>query len=405
MNSIQRRDPTRGWGLVLLGSFSAISPLCTDIYTPSLPDVASELTTTASSVQLTLTTFMAGLALGQLIIGTVSDAVGRRRLLLLGGFATVLATVACAAAPNVTVLILARILQGFAGAAGVVLARAMIADCTQGPRTAKLLGVLQVIVGVAPVVAPLIGSLLAQAFSWRGVFWTVAAIMAVLTLAATAIIPETLPMSRRQPVGFRSTVRSLTTVLSRRGFVVYLVTFVAAFGAFFSYVSAGAFVLRVQHGFTAVGFGLWYAVGALCMTASAMAAARWAGRVPHDRMIAWGVSGVLLGAVTIFVSTLLETPLWLLLPGCAVLTMSMGQIIANCNAQALSHTRDLSGSGSAVLGACQFFSAALVAPLVGLGGDLDPHPFGIVVLICAVISFAAYWLLARPTPEAEAAKA
>ncbi|MGO1319162.1 MAG: MFS transporter, partial [Galactobacter sp.] len=178
MNSIQRRDPTRGWGLVLLGSFSAISPLCTDIYTPSLPDVASELTTTASSVQLTLTTFMAGLALGQLIIGTVSDAVGRRRLLLLGGFATVLATVACAAAPNVTVLILARILQGFAGAAGVVLARAIIADCTQGPRTAKLLGVLQVIVGVAPVVAPLIGSLLAQAFSWRGVFWTVAAIMA-----------------------------------------------------------------------------------------------------------------------------------------------------------------------------------------------------------------------------------
>jgi DHA1 family bicyclomycin/chloramphenicol resistance-like MFS transporter len=398
MSGARRGDPTRGWGFVLLGAFSAISPLCTDIYTPSLPDVATDLSTGAAAVQLTLTAFMAGLALGQLVIGVVSDALGRRRLLLLGGFATVLATIGCAVAPTVTLLIAARVLQGFAGAAGVVLARAIIADSTSGPRTAKLLGVLQVIVGVAPVVAPLIGSLLAQVFGWRGVFWTVATIMAVLTTAAIGLVPETLPADRRRPVGFRATVHSLTTVLSRRGFVAYLVTFVAAFGAFFSYVSAGSFVLRVQHGFTAVGFGLWYALGALCMTFSAMAAARWAGRIPHDRMIAWGVGGVLTGSVAIFVSTWVGTPLWLLLPGCAVLTTSMGQIIANCNAQALSYTQDLSGSGSAALGSGQFLMAALVAPLVGLGGDLDPHPFGLVVLACALVSFSAYWLLARPTP-------
>lgn len=400
MNRFLKRDPTRGWGFVLLGSFSAIAPLCTDIYTPSLPDVASDLSAAASAVQLTLTAFMAGLAVGQLVVGAVSDAVGRRRLLLVGGCLTVLATLGCALAPTVSVLILARVVQGLAGASGVVLARAIIADCTDGTRTAKLLGVLQVIVGVAPVIAPLIGSLLAQAFGWRGVFWTVAAIMAVVTAAAAVRIPETLPTGRRRPVGLGSTLASLGSVLSRRGFVAYLSTFVAAFGAFFSYVSAGSFVLRVQHGFSAVGYGLWYAFGALCMTLSALASARWAGRVPFDRMIAFGVSGVLLGSVAIFVSTLVGTPLWLLLPGCAVLTTSMGQIIANCSAQAMSYTRDLSGSGSAALGAGQFLMAALVAPLVGLGGDLDPHPFGILALICAVASCAVFWFLARRTPPA-----
>lgn len=400
MNTRERRDPTRGWGFVLLGGFSAIPPLCTDIYTPSLPDVAAELTAPASGVQLTLTAFMVGLALGQLIIGTVSDALGRRRLMLAGGAVTVLATIGCAVAPGITVLVVCRILQGLAGAAGVVLARAIIADCTSGPRTAKLLGVLQVVVGVAPVIAPLIGALLAQAFGWRGVFWTIAGIMALLTAIASFSLPETLPAQRRRPVGFRATVGSLGTVLSRRGFVGYLLTFITAFGAFFSYVSAGSFVLRVQHGFSTIGFGLWYAFGALCMTLSALAAAHWAGKVPHDRMIAFGVCGVFVGSVAIFVSTRIDTPLWLLLPGCALLTTSMGQIIANCTAQALSYTRDLSGSGSAVLGAGQFFTAALVAPLVGLGGDMDPHPLGIAVLICSTASVCVYWLLARPTPAA-----
>jgi DHA1 family bicyclomycin/chloramphenicol resistance-like MFS transporter len=395
-----RKDPTRGWGFALLGSFAAISPLCTDIYTPSLPDVASDLTTGASAVQLTLTAFMFGLAFGQLVIGSMSDALGRRRLLLAGSAIAVLATVACALAPNVSVLVVARVVQGFAGAAGVVLSRAIIADCTVGARTGKLLGVLQAIVGVAPVAAPLIGSLLAQAFTWRGVFWTVAAILTALTVLAAIRIPETLPVPDRHPVGFRSTLSNIGSVLSRRGFVAYLLTFIAAFGAFFSYVSAGSFVLRVQHGFTAVGFGAWYAVGAGVMTLSALAASRWSGRIPFDRMIAFGVGGVLLSSAAIFASTWFGTPLWLLLPACAVLTMSMGQIMSNCAAQALSYTRDLSGSGSAVLGAGQFLMAALVAPLVGLGGDLDPHPFGIVVLICAVVSCGAFWFLARRTPDA-----
>lgn len=392
-----RRDPASGLGFVALGTFSAISPLCTDIYTPSLPDVMRELVTGPSAVQLTLTGFMVGLALGQLLIGSLSDAVGRRRLLLGGGVACVLATIGCALAPTIGIFIAARILQGLAGAAGVVLARAIIADSTTGPRTAKLLGLLAVIVGVAPVIAPLIGAGLAQLSGWRGVFWTIAAIMAAVTLLAAWRIPETLPPERRHPTGVRPVLHAMRTLLSRRGYLGYLLTFALAFGTFFSYVSASSFVLRVQHGYSAMGYGVFFAVCALAMTASAMLASSLAGRVPYRRMITLGVSGLLLAAVLLFVASRSGTPLVLFMAGCLVLTASMGQIMSNCTAMALSQARDLAGTGSALLGTAQFSMGAIVAPLVGLAGESDPRPFGIVVLCCGVLAAAAFVLIARPS--------
>lgn len=395
-------DPTRGWGLVALGSFSAISPLCTDIYTPSLPDVATDLATSPSSVQLTLTGFMLGLAAGQLLIGSLSDAIGRRRLLLAGGVVCVLATIACALAPNIGLFVAARVLQGFSGAAGVVLARAVIADTASGPRAATLLGVLMAVVGIAPVVAPLVGATLAQAFGWRGVFWTIAAIVAVVTLIATRAVPESLPPERRHAAGVRAVAHNIAAVVHRRGYLGYLLTFVLAFAAFFAYVSASSFIYRTQHGFSALGYGVVFAAGALCMTLSTMLAARLAGKVPYDRMIGIGTAGVLLGAAALAVSTLLDTPLWLFVPGCLILTASMGQVMSNTTAQALSHTRELSGAGSAVLGTAQFLAAGLVAPLVGLAGEADPRPFGLVVAVAAAGAVAAFHLLARPAPEARA---
>lgn len=392
------RDPTRGWGLVALGSFSAISPLCTDIYTPSLPEVVTDLDTTAAGVQLTLTGFMLGLAVGQLIIGSLSDALGRRRLLLLGGFVCVLATLGCAVAPNITTFVGVRVLQGFTGAAGVVLARAIIADTADRTRAAQLLGALAAIVGIAPVAAPLLGAGLAHAFGWRGLFVAIAVFMTAVTLVAVRAVPESLPPGRRHPLSPSRMARSIGTILTRRAYLGYLLTFVAAFGAFFSYVSASSFIYRTQHGFSALGYGVLFAAGAACMTASALVAARLAGRVRYDAMLAVGTTGLVIGAAGAFVASRLDTPLWLFIPSTLVLTTSMGQIMSNATARALAQTPDVAGTGSAVLGTSQFLAAAVVAPLVGLAGDTSPRPFGIAVIVCAVLAVAAFHLLARRTP-------
>jgi DHA1 family bicyclomycin/chloramphenicol resistance-like MFS transporter len=390
-----RRDASRGLGFAALAVFAAVSPLCTDIYTPAMPDVMREFGTTPSAVQLTLTSFMIGLAVGQLLFGTLSDALGRRRLLLLGGTLAVLASAACALAPSIEVFIAARGLQGLAGAAGVVLGRAIIADSTVEPRTGRLLGLLTVIVGIAPVAAPLLGALLIEGVGWRGVFWAVAGTLALVTVVAWLRIPETLPPERRAGGGFATAVGGIGTALSRPLFRGLLVTFVCGFGAFFAYVSASSFILREQHGMGTLGFGASFALCALAMTATSLFSSRAAGRIPYRRLIGIGVGGLVLAAALLFTAALIGTPLVLFLPACAVLTASMGLINPNLTALALGQVRDLAGTGSALLGTCQFGIAAIVAPLVGLAGEHSAVPFGVCVLVLGAGTGAAYLFLVR----------
>ncbi|WP_394160304.1 multidrug effflux MFS transporter [Galactobacter valiniphilus] len=395
----RRRDPSRGLGFAALAAFAAVSPLCTDIYTPAMPDVMREFGTTPSAVQLTLTSFMIGLAVGQLLFGTLSDALGRRRLLLIGGVVTVLASVACALAPSIEVFIAARAVQGFAGAAGVVLGRAIIADSTVEPRTGRLLGLLTVIVGIAPVAAPLLGAVLIQGTGWRGVFWAVAGVLALVTVVAAWRVPETLAPERRAGGGFRRIVAGIGTAMSRPLYRGLLVTFIFSFGAFFAYISASSFILREQHGMGALGFGASFAACALAMTATSLFSSRAAGRIPYGRLIGIGLGGLAVAASVLFVASLIGTPLWLFLPACALLTASMGLINPNLTALALGQVRDVAGTGSALLGTCQFGIAAAVAPLVGLAGEHSSVPFGVCVLVLGLGAGAVYLALARGRGE------
>lgn len=391
-----RRDPSSGWGFVALAAFAGISPLATDIYTPALPQVGTEYGAGSSAVQLTLTGFMLGLAVGQLVVGSLSDAWGRRRLLLAGGMVSVLAAVACALAPTLGVFVAARVVQGFAGAAGVVLARAIIADSTEGARTGRLIGVMMSIVGVAPVIAPLIGAVIIQASGWRTVFWAIAAILAAVTALAAWRVPETLPPASRRSARPRDIAAALGVLLRRCAYLGYLLTFCLAFGTFLSYISASSFILQVQHGMGPLAYGLVFAGCAAVMTASSMTAAQLSGRVPYLRMLRLGVSGLLLSAALLAVAGFTGTPLWLFLTGCVLLTASMGQIMPNATTLALNQARDLAGTASAALGTAQFLAGAAVAPLVGLAGEHDARPFGVSVALCAALAGCAFFLVALP---------
>lgn len=265
------------FGLALL---SATAPLATDMYLPGLPVMSESLGTSTVGIQLTLTTFMAGLGVGQLIVGPLSDGWGRRRLLLAGTVVLALSSALCATAPTVEVLIAARLIQGFSGGTGIVLARAVIADRARGNEAARLFSVMMIIGGVAPIVAPLLGGVLLGPIGWRGIFWVLTGLAVLMIVAVLTVVPETLPPERRHSGGLAMLARNFGTVIGNRRFVGYAATFALGFGAMFSYISASPFVVQEVLGMTPGQFSLispptrWASSQATSSTPGSSAASR-----------------------------------------------------------------------------------------------------------------------------------
>ena len=227
--------------MVGLAMLTAVAPLSIDMYLPGFPRMAIDLGTTASGVQLTMTAFLVGMALGQLFIGPLSDGLGRRRPLIIGTVVGLLATIVCAVAPTIEILGTARFIQGLGGAAGVVLARAIISDTARGAAAAKLFSVLLIITVLVPVLAPLAGGAVIVAAGWRAVFWVIAALFLVVLVIALIWVKETLPRDQRTTGGITATLRATREVLGNRNYTGYLLTFTLGFGALFAYISASPF--------------------------------------------------------------------------------------------------------------------------------------------------------------------
>jgi DHA1 family bicyclomycin/chloramphenicol resistance-like MFS transporter len=248
LDAVPRGPLDRRW-LLVLGTLSAFGPVTTDAYLPGLPQVRGELDVGAAGAQLTLTTCLLGLAFGQLVVGPVSDAVGRRRPLLAGLALFVVASGLCAVAPSAAVLDGARLLQGLAGAAGIVLARAMVRDTAEGVEAVRTFSTLGAVNSVAPVLAPLAGSALLHVGSWRGVFAFLAVVGLVLLAAAAVLTEETLPPARRRPGRLRDVVATYAELLRERRFAGHALAGGLAFGALFTYIASASFVYHDAFGF------------------------------------------------------------------------------------------------------------------------------------------------------------
>ena len=238
----------RGRLVWILAPLSAFGPLSIDMYLPALPSMARGLDTSASVAQLSLTACLAGLAAGQLLAGPLSDAVGRRRPLLAGVACYAAASALCVAAPDIWALLALRLLQGLAGAAAIVIARAMVRDLYEGNELARFFALLLMVSGAAPILAPIIGAQLLRFTSWRGVFAVLAVIGAALLLVAACWLPETLPAARRQRGGVRGLLRDGARMLTDRQFTGYALASGLAFGAMFAYISGSPFVLQAKFG-------------------------------------------------------------------------------------------------------------------------------------------------------------
>ncbi|MFJ7954831.1 Bcr/CflA family multidrug efflux MFS transporter [Streptomyces sp. NPDC096319] len=385
---------------LVLGGLTALPPLSMDMYLPALPEVTGALRAPAATVQLTLTACLAGMALGQLVVGPMSDRWGRRRPLLIGMAVYVLATAVCALAPSAELLIGFRLLQGLAGAAGIVIARAVVRDLYDGVEMARFFSTLMLISGVAPIIAPLIGGQILRVTDWRGVFYVLTVIGVLLTLVVWRFLHETLPPERRHEGGVGQALRTMRGLLADRVFTGYMLTGGLAFAALFAYISASPFVVQEIYGASPQTFSLLFGLNSIGLVAVGQINGKLlVGRVSLDKALGFGLGTILLAAValTLMTSGLLgDVGLVPIAAGLFVLMSAMGLAMPNTNAQALMRTPHAAGSASALLGTSSFLIGAVASPLVGIAGEHTAVPMAVVQLGCAVLALACFLGLCRP---------
>ncbi|MET0422432.1 MAG: multidrug effflux MFS transporter [Actinoplanes sp.] len=376
---------------------TAVAPLATDMYVPAFPRVSGDLSATATQVQLTLTTFFAGMALGQLVGGPVSDQRGRRRPLIATTVVFVLASIVCALTPSIGVMMAARFVQGLAGGGSMVVGRAVIIDLTAGARLVRVLNVIAGVGGVAPVTGPLLGAVILQLSGWRVSFWTVAVLGLAMLVAVLVAVPETLPPERRHGGGLRVFARAGRQILGRHSYVGYLLVAGAAMGALFAYVATSAFVLQSMNGLSPIGYSIDFAANAAGMTLAALAAAQLAGRVATRTLILVGQVATLAAGIAMLIGAAwFDTPLRLAIVCFFVLMTSQGLIVANGGALASAEVPEHPGTGSAVLGFVQWIVAGAIAPIAGLGGDDTAVPMALLIIGGGALSMAGLFIAARP---------
>jgi DHA1 family bicyclomycin/chloramphenicol resistance-like MFS transporter len=365
-----RKIPSQTRMIVVLGLLVALGPLTIDMYLPALPQIAKDYSVSSSVVQLTLTGTLAGLALGQLVIGPLSDSLGRRRPLMAGIVLHMLASVLCLFAPSILVLGIARSLQGVGAAATMVVALAIVGDLFSNSRAATVMSRLMLVLGVAPVIAPSLGAAVLLRFSWHWVFAVLVVLAGLLLLLAALALPETLQVSHRRPLRIGGILSTYGELLRDRRFVILVLVAALGMSGLFAYIAGASFVLQGGYGLDQQAFALVFGAGAVALIGATQLNVVLLRRFTPQTITVWAlaasvVSGVVfvglaasgVGGIYAFV-----VPVWAILA-------AMGFVIPNAPAVALSRHPDAAGTAAALLGAGQFGLGAAVAPLVGVLGN------------------------------------
>ncbi|MEU8123071.1 Bcr/CflA family efflux MFS transporter [Spirillospora sp. NPDC049024] len=388
--------------VLVLGALTALAPLSIDMYLPALPRMSADLATGAVQTQLTLTACVVGLALGQAVAGPLSDALGRRRPLLAGLALYAAASLLCAAAPTVETLIALRLVQGAAGAAGIVIARAVVRDLYDGVAAARFFSVLMLVNGLAPILAPVLGGQLLRIVPWPGVFAVLAAIGVALFLGSLLGLAETLPPGRRETGGLRAAAAAGRALARDRAFAGYALTIGLSFGALFTYISGSPFVLQDIYGMSPQGFSIAFGANSLGIVAAGQAGALLAGRVALTRLLAAGLAVVAAGGAVLAAAVLAGWGLAGMLQGLFLVAAGQGLILPNATALALAgRPPRVAGTASALLGVTQFALGGAAAPVAGVAGPGTAVPMAVTIAALAVLAPAAAAVASR-APRAAA---
>jgi DHA1 family bicyclomycin/chloramphenicol resistance-like MFS transporter len=380
---------------LLLAMLTALGPLSMDMYLPSLPDIAHVLGAPVARTQLTISSYLIGFAVGQMIYGPLSDRYGRRPVLLAAVALYLASTLACAAAQSVDLLIAARLLQGISGSGAIVLARAIVRDVYSGVQAARELSLMGSISATAPIVAPMIGGVLQAGFGWRANFICMSVGGLIALLVAGRLLPETLrPDNRASPLSFFSMMRGYSAVARHRGFLVYLGIITTTYAGLFAWVSGASVVLQGVYGLSAVAFGFTFALGAAGYMLGAMIATRLVVRLGLDRTIGVGVVVIAAGGLSLALAVATGVPgLWLV-AAMALYLAGVGLAMPQAMAGALTPFPDRAGTAASLMGLVQQALAAVIAAVIGAYLVQSAWPVTGVVVAMGCLTFLL-WALTR----------
>lgn len=392
--------PRRMRMALILGTLSAFGPLSLDMYLPALPGLADEFGSSASYAQLSLTACMIGLALGQLLAGPLSDVRGRRIPLIAGLVLYTLASVLCLVSPTMGSFIVLRFVQGVAGAAGIVISRAVVRDMYEGPELTRFFSLLMLINGVAPIAAPIIGGQVLAYASWRAVFILLSLIGIMALLAVIFGLGETLPVHRRSSGGLKQTLLTFGKLIRDRRFMGYALTQGFAAAGMFAYISGSPFVLQKIYGVSPQMFSVCFAVNGLGIILASQIAGRLAGKVSETRLLIAGLITAAIGGTSLLFSILAGGGLITVLIPLFLVVSSVGLINTASFALAMGNQAKSAGSASALIGVMTFLFGGIVAPLVGLGGEHTAVPMGIVIACADLGALGLYFvMIGKSKPE------
>lgn len=370
--------------LLTIGTVSALGPFVTDFYLPSLPALAGYFTTTASLVQLSLTFSMIGLAVGQLLIGPLSDKYGRKRPLMHSMVLFCISTICCILSPNIYIFLFFRLIQGLSGAGGVVISKAIAADLYEGMELSRFFSILSAVQGLAPICAPILGGIMLEYMDWRGIFAVLLAIGIALTLVLLKF-RESQPETTRAQDDIGAIFRNYIPVLRNRRFMLYVMVQAFAMGVMFSYIAASPFIFQTHFGLTPLAYSLCFGINALGIMAGSLAAAKF--NTPSVALHV-GVRGFLFLGCAV-AATFIAGSVRAVEAALLIMLFFLGLILPSSTTLALELERNNSGNASAVMGFMMFLFGGVLSPLTGLGNML--YSTSAIIVVCCV----AAWLMEK----------
>jgi len=379
---------------LILGGLTAIGPFSLDLYLPALPRIAEELQTTTSIAQLSLTACLLGLAMGQLLMGPLSDVKGRRLPLFIGLLIFTVVSLLCMFSPSVWAFIGLRFVQGLAGSSGIVIARAMARDLYSGVELTKFISVLMLVNGFAPIAAPIIGAQLLNVTDWRGLFVFLTLFGLVISFAVILGLKETLPPERRTAGGIGQTMRTFGIVLRDRQFTGYALSQGFVLAGMFAYISGSPFVLQDIFGVSPQMFSVIFACNGLGIIVASQIAGRMAGRVSERKILMTGLLLAAGGGISLLICIAAGAGLLGILPSLFFVVASVGLVSTASFPLAMRNHGRSAGTASALLGVMSFVFGGLVAPLVGLGGNTTALPMGIVIASTGLLALISVFVIA-----------
>ncbi|WP_112180936.1 Bcr/CflA family efflux MFS transporter [Paraliobacillus zengyii] len=380
----------------LLSMLGILGPLNIDMYLPSFPDIASDLNASAPLVQLSLTTCLIGLAVGQIIVGPISDAQGRRKPLLISISLFALASVLCAIAPNITTLILARFLQGLTASAGIVLSRAVVRDVFTGREFTKFFALLMVINAAAPMIAPMTGGaiLLLPFASWNTIFFFLGLLGFIIVVTVAIRLKETLSVEKRIPSSLGHSIRTMGNLMKDRSFIGYALVVGFVHGGSFAYVSGTPFVYQGIYDVSPQVFSVLFGINGLAIITGSFTIGRLGGIIHERKLLRIAVIIAVSATSLLLIMTIIQGPLAMLVLSIFIYMTAMGMVLTSSFTLAMEKQGHRAGSASAVLGMFPLLLGSFVSPLVGIN-ETTAIPMGVILFITSSIGAVAFFTLTK----------